>query len=126
MNKSIIYALIVIKYLLVDFIWIYINRKKYNRNIRNIQGDDIKLKVVPAILTYFIMLLNIFLIIIPASLTYENKLIPYGISGFVLYGVYNMVNLSTFSDYNQNIAILDTLWGFINHIFIGFMINKFI
>lgn len=126
MNEKVKYALIVIKYLLIDYIWIYMNRKEYNKNIRNIQGFNIQLKVIPAILTYIVMLANIYFVIIPASSMYANPLIPYGVSGLVVYGVYNLVNLSTFADYSLKMTVIDTLWGFVNHIFLGFMINKFI
>lgn len=124
MNK----ILFSILYLIVDILWISTMSKLfYKVRIKNIQKDDLKFKLLPAIFAYFTLLLTMFYICIPLSIHYENKYHPsitFGLVGFAIYGVYNFTNSAIFNNYKWDFVIIDTLWGIISFMFFGFLYNK--
>ena len=114
MNKHV--AILI--YLLMDIAWISLNAKFYNKSIRKIQNKDIKIKTIPALLSYALLVLNIYTILIPRL---KNKW-EFSLSGLIIYGVYNMTNLATIEDYTVEMSIIDTFWGAFSHFFIGYLI----
>ena len=114
MNKHLAVAI----YLIMDITWIVYNEKFYNENIKKIQNKDIKLKKIPALIAYSLLILNIYMLLIP---NLKNSL-EYSLSGLVIYGVYNMTNLATIDKYPIDMVIKDTLWGTFSHFVLGSMI----
>jgi len=114
MNKH----LAVLIYLLIDIIWITINKKTYGDNIKNIQNENMQVKIIPAILAYTLLVFNIYVLLIPRL---KNEF-EFAMIGMVIYGVYNMTNQATFKDYPLSISLLDTAWGTFSHYILGFMI----
>lgn len=110
--------LIIAIYLAMDLLWITINKKFYNESIKNVQNTDIKIKLIPAFLSYILLLLNIFFILIP----YVTDVWVFSLSGFIIYGVYNMTNMATFENYPIQMAIVDTFWGAFSHFILGSLI----
>lgn len=70
-------------------------------------------KWVPAIITYGLILLGLYLILLYAQ--YESskpKVILFAfLFGIVSYGIYNGTNLALLTKYTWGLAIKDTLWG---------------
>ena len=125
MNK----ILFSILYLIVDILWISTMSKLfYKSRIENIQKDDLRFKLLPALLSYLTLLLTMFYICIPLSIHYKNQYHPsitFGLVGFVIYGVYNFTNSAIFNDYKWDFIIMDTLWGILSFMFFGFLYSKF-
>ena len=88
--------------LLLDLPWLYINQSWAGSMIRNIQGSPMKIRVLPAIITYIFLA---YLLTIPKSMG-EAFLI-----GSATYGVYDATNYATLKRYSPNFAVADTLWG---------------
>ena len=118
MNKH----LIVLLYLIMDFIWINTNKTLYGDNIKKIQNDEMKVKIVPAVLAYTLLVFNIYTILIPRM----KSELEYAIVGMVIYGVYNMTNQATLKDYPLSISLIDTAWGTFSHYILGYMIFNLI
>jgi uncharacterized membrane protein len=125
MDNSVKIAIISILYLVLDISWVSLNFKMYNDNTIRIQGKMSKFtyKIIPYIfICYGLLLLSIIHIAIPLTLNNIkeddkiedkiNKSIIYGGSvGFCIYGIYNMLSLIIYENFEIKIAIIDTLWG---------------
>lgn len=90
--------------ILVDLIWLkLIAEKKYRNMIKNIQGVDMKVQILPALSVYFLMAI---LLILFGSTDIRNFIL-----GFCTYGVYDMTNLAIFNKFDAKFAIADMIWG---------------
>lgn len=112
----------------MDFVWIGFNYKIYNESVRKIQNEGINIKMVPAILAYLLLVINILYILIPCtkSMNASERSRVFFISGLVIYGVYNTTTLAILKNYSSNVAVLDTLWGGVSHLILSFMINYYL
>ncbi|MSS75005.1 DUF2177 family protein [Candidatus Pacearchaeota archaeon] len=58
-----------------------------------------------------------YLLLVFAILTYTSGITPKEIllsgatRGFVIYGIYNLTNLTTIAHWTPKLALIDTLWG---------------
>lgn len=107
MNKKNIktFFIVFITILIIDIIWINIFAKnKYKKMIRDIQNEDLKIKIIPAIIVYIFMTL-LFIIFRDKSNTKMFLL------GFLTYGVYDMTNYSLLNKFDLKFAIFDMIWG---------------
>ena len=96
----------VIFMLIVDFIWIIINRKRYNESIKKATGQDIKLSFFGIILSYTSLIFSF----IYFSKKLNNN-IDITILGICLYAVWNTTNMAIFKDWSYITALIDTIWG---------------
>ena len=135
MNNNIKVIIISIIYIIFDVIWISSNIKMYNNNKSKRLEDDLVVKVLQGkisnitystiiyiIICYGLLLLSIIHIAIPLTLnnikekdTLEDKIyksIQYGGSvGFCIYGIYNLISLIIYENFEIILAIIDTIWG---------------
>jgi len=106
----------IILYIIIDIIWIKLNREMYKKNIEKIQKEKMEIKVIPGMIAYALMIINIIYVLKPNL----KRKIDYGIVGLVIYGVYNATNKATLKEYKTEVMIKDTLWGFVSHYMIGY------
>ena len=109
--------LIIIFVFIVDLIWVgKITRTKWDINIENIQGIPLKPNTTFAILSYICLIGGLIYFVQNESQINKNNyiqksLINGAIFGLVVYGVYDLTNLSLFKNWNINLAITDIIWG---------------
>jgi len=126
------YIITIIIILIIDCIWLYLNRNNYNSLVKKIQGFDIELNLFGAILSYLCVITGLFMFSIPMirqEYKKENKRksllllsIKYGgILGLVIYGVFNASNIGIFKNYNIKVALMDTIWGFMLYSFSAYL-----
>ena len=130
------YLSIIILTLILDFIWLYLNANMYRKLIRKIQGSELKVNYLGALLSYLCLILALFIFVFPlVKNEYEkNKkqsLIILaikigGLLGLLMYGMFNATNIGIFKNYYYKSAIIDTLWGiflfsFITYIYLIFL-----
>jgi len=90
--------------ILIDIIWIkVVAGKVYKNMIRDIQKEELKVKVVPAVFVYVVMAL---LLLLFGSTNIRNFLL-----GFLSYGIYDLTNLALINKFDAKFAILDMIWG---------------
>jgi uncharacterized membrane protein len=106
--------------LIIDMLWINIYMKKHFRElVFNIQGDNLNLKMIPAIISYFLIIFSIYYFIIK-----ENKLyLDSFILGIIIYGVFEATSMAIFKKWDYYTLVLDTLWGGILYV-ISFALYK--
>lgn len=117
--------IILLLYLVMDFIWIYSNFRMYNNSVMKIQNKPIAFRMTPAIIAYGLLVLNIVYILIPLTKKLSNikRSLVFAISGLVIYGVYNATTYAIIENYPLHVAIIDTLWGLISHLVLSLMIS---
>jgi uncharacterized membrane protein len=106
-------------FIILDFIYVSIVSPQYISMISNIQQQPFKIRIVPAILSYVVLLCTLLFVVLPYA-KYREKTdksclktaIFSGLFvGFAIYGVFNTTNTALFRDYSLTMAIIDTLWG---------------
>jgi uncharacterized membrane protein len=106
--------------LFIDILWINIYMKQHFRElVLNIQGEDLNLKIIPTIISYFLIIFSIYYFIIR-----ENKLyLDSFILGIIIYGIFEATSMAIFKKWDYYTLILDTIWGGILYV-ISFAIYK--
>ena len=121
MNNILAYIILIIVVMVMDIIWLNVQKPRYDSLVKGVQGTHIKIKYVPALFTYILVVISIIFIAIPlvkmnlskktTSHIFKTSLIYGGMVGLCIYGIFNFTNMSIFKDYKLSIAIMDTTWG---------------
>ena len=93
--------------LILDAIFIGLNKKTYFDLIANVQRVVLQLRITGALVCYFFLIagLNYFIIS-------KRRSIPEAFFfGLVIYGVYDSTNYATLKKWSAQVAIMDTIWG---------------
>ena len=94
-------------------------------SVQFLLGRVMEFKMVPVIVAYTTLLIVLFFICIPLAKHYKKnhpKWMVFGVVGFLcVYGVYNFTNRAIFYNYNTIMMIVDTLWGFLSFMFLGYL-----
>ena len=91
----------------IDFIYLNIIRDYFSKQIRNVQGSQMKVNYLGAALCYIFLITGInYFIIKPRKSVSDAFLL-----GLVIYGVYETTNYALFTNWSILTVIIDTLWG---------------
>ena len=113
--------------IILDIPYLYSDFAGYKGMISDIQGSDIKVKLIPAIITYLIMAFALYNFVIKnMNLDLRNKIISAALLGFVIYGVYDFTNMATIEKWKYNQSIIDLIWGPILYALSAFIYEKFL
>ena len=97
----------IITMMLLDFSYIYLTRTIYGNLIRAIQGTDLKIQIIPALLVYVFLVGGLYyFILIP-----KRPILDAFILGLVMYSMFSLTNLAIFDKWSYKIVIMDSLWG---------------
>jgi uncharacterized membrane protein len=122
----------VLSILSLDAVWLRVNRPRYNRLVGAVQGSGMRLRWVPALVAYALMVVSIRHIILPwaavrcaffqvtggrnDSAKVDGRCMLFvataaALVGLCVYGIFNATNMAIFTGYDGVTAVLDTLWG---------------
>jgi uncharacterized membrane protein len=97
----------IITMILLDFTYIYLTRTIYDNLVRAIQGTDLKIKLIPALLVYFFLVGGLYyFILLP-----KRPIMDASILGLVMYAMFSLTNLAIFDKWSYKVVIMDSLWG---------------
>ena len=105
MIKNII--LLAIIFVLVDIGFIFLIRNSYEVMIQKIQGSSLKMKLIPTIACYIILVSSLYYFIIHKKGSYIDAFLL----GFFIYGVYSTTNMAIFKDWSLKVCLIDLSWG---------------
>jgi uncharacterized membrane protein len=91
----------------LDAIYLTLTNSFYNKQIRIIQGSDMKIKIIPVLFIYVVMIfgLNRFIL-------HDRKpVLDAFILGFIIYAVLELTNIAIFDNWKIESVLLDTTWG---------------
>ncbi len=95
-------------FICVDGVFLTLMGKSFNDMVFKIQGSDMVVKHMPAALQFVIAS-----ICYNAFICKDDKFWKAGLLGACIYGIYETTNYAIFNDYDRNLAIIDTAWGFV-------------
>ena len=103
--KKIIISTIVL--LILDGLYIFINKNRFQDAVVNIQRVVMKIKPEGALFVYLLLIGVINYFIIQKNRTPLEAFIL----GFCIYGIYDGTNYAMFKKWPINVAIMDAIWG---------------
>ncbi len=101
-------------FVFLDFIVLSMLSKQWNRVIKNIQDKPLTVKYSYAFLTYIFLIFGLYYFVyrhINKNTWKYDSIVKAFIFGAVVYGIFDLTNLSIFNNYEVSIALIDTLWG---------------
>jgi uncharacterized membrane protein len=103
MLKEFVYVIAL--FLAIDIIWIkFYMANVYMKMVKNIQGENMKLKMYGGLITYILMTVLL--------IKFRNdSMLDMFLLGFLAYGVYDFTNYTIFTKWDLQTAIIDMVWG---------------
>lgn len=92
---------------LIDSVYLYSMSGKFQSMIKNIQGSELKMQILPTIFCYIFLVFLLYYFIIYKKQTVLDAFLL----GLAVYGVYETTNLAIFKNWNPIIGVVDTIWG---------------
>ena len=109
LKKIIISGLIL---LAIDAVYISLIGEDYGNMIKRIQGKDMKLNTVGAVLCYVLMTLGLNYFILNEKTKNMNDLyLRAFILGLLVYGVYETTSYALLEKWDVKYVLVDTVWG---------------
>jgi len=122
MNILIKYLVILILVLLLDSSYLSLIKSTMLKVIKNVQNKPLKINWTYLILCYLLVSFTIYYFVIK-----ERKSILYSfILGFCINGIYETTNMTILQNWNQNIVIIDTIWGGLLFSLVNYIYNYII
>jgi uncharacterized membrane protein len=107
-----------ILFVIFDFIWLGFVVRRFNMEqlaeIGRFKDGQFQLMYVPAILVYFLLAAAVTFFVLPqtsADTSLVSVFLFGALMGLVLYGVYDLTNLSILKNYPIPFALADIAWG---------------
>ena len=101
------YLLTAIIFVVLDGLYLNLIKDYFNKQIKAIQGSDIKANFIAVGITYVFLIFGINYFIIKNNRSVKDA----ALLGLVIYAVYEFTNLSLFKNWSYLTAFIDTLWG---------------
>ena len=101
------YVLLSVIMILIDSIYLKLVSSFFNKQVKLIQGTEIKLNIPSTILCYLFLTLGFYYFLINKKSTYMDAFL----FGLVIYGVYETTNKAILKKWNWDSVIIDTIWG---------------
>lgn len=99
------FLFILAMFLIIDMIWLKFYMKDiYQRLIKDIQGEEMKIKIYGALLVY------IFMTILLLKFR-NNNMFDMFLLGSLSYGIYDFTNYAIFTKFDFKTALIDMIWG---------------
>ncbi len=107
--------------LIIDAIYLFAMKSKFNTLVKNIQFANINLKIYAVILCYLCIATVIQYFIIFKKESIRTA----GILGMLVYGIFNFTNHAIFNNWSLMMSIMDIIWGGILFATVTYLIKKF-
>lgn len=130
MNMIFVSIIASVLFLILDLIWISLNKQSYSNMYLKVTNQSTKINSCFAIIAYIIMVLSVFIFVVPGMhisvVVHDESLfwsaVKHGlIFGFIIYGVYNFTNLATLYNWKLEVAFKDMVWGSTLYFFVAFV-----
>ena len=101
------YLLTAIIFVVLDGLYLNLIKDYFNKQIKAIQGSDIKANFIAVGITYVFLIFGINYFIIQKNRSVKDA----ALLGLVIYAVYEFTNLSLFKNWTYLTAFIDSIWG---------------
>lgn len=93
--------------ILLDSVYLSTFKNHFNNVVNKIQGEDIDMDIIAALLCYICLVIGLYYFIIKENKTYIDAFIL----GVVIYGVFEFTTKAIFKKWDYFSVVLDTTWG---------------
>jgi uncharacterized membrane protein len=100
-------AIITVTFLILDSIYFSVNSKFLTNTVKAVQKSPIVVKYGSVALTYALMVAILYYFIIKQN----RKAMDAFYLGIGVYGIYELTNYATLTNWPLTMVIMDTLWG---------------
>lgn len=101
------YLFSAIIFVILDGIYLNLIKTYFNKQIKAVQGSDIKINYIAAAITYIFLIFGLNYFIIQKHKSVKEA----ALLGLVIYAVYELTNLSLLKNWFILTVIMDTTWG---------------
>jgi uncharacterized membrane protein len=109
MNKVILFAVVLIFIILMDFIFLTLIMKKFYDTQLSSFGRTLRLG--SGLIAWALIALGAVVLVLPFAKSYQSAAMYGAIFGLVLYGVYDFSNYAILKDYKLAMTLVDWAWG---------------
>jgi len=96
-----------IMFVLIDFFYLNLIKGYFEKQIKQVQGESVKVNVWGVGLCYIFLIIGLnYFILKPKKNVYDAFLL-----GIVIYGVYETTNYALLKNWSIFTVFMDTLWG---------------
>jgi uncharacterized membrane protein len=96
-----------IVFISIDFLYLNLMKKYFNKQVQDIQGTPIKMNLFAALICYLFLITGLNYFIIKPNRSVSDAFL----FGIIIYGVFETTNWALFSQWSPLTVIMDTLWG---------------
>ena len=96
--------------LAADAIWLTANMSYHTKLIENIQKSPLTMRVIPAVLVYILIIAALYVFALDAK-TLKEAALKGAALGFAMYGLYDLTNYATLTNYTFQMTVKDMAWG---------------
>ncbi len=106
-----------VTFLALDFLWIGILANQFYKQelagIVRMDGDNLAIRFGPAMVLYPLIILGVQLFVLPRAAAGQplSAALWGGLFGFISYGVYDLTNYATLTQYSLRMTVVDMCWG---------------
>ena len=101
------YLVTAIIFVILDGVYLNLIQKYFNKQIKSIQGTDIKINYTSTAITYIFLIFGLNYFIIQKHKSVKEA----ALLGLLIYAVYEFTNLSLFTNWSVLTVLIDTTWG---------------
>ena len=101
------YLLTAIILVILDGVYLRLIQNFFNKQIKSVQGTDIKINYTAAAITYIFLIFGLNYFIIQKHKSVKDA----ALLGLVIYAVYEFTNLSLLKNWSVLTVLIDTTWG---------------
>jgi len=106
-------------FVVIDFIYLNLIKDFFGKQIKSVQGSEIKVNLLGVALCYIFLIIGINYFIIKPRKSVQDAFLL----GLIIYGVYETTNYALFKNWSIITVIMDTLWGGILFAITTYIIN---
>jgi uncharacterized membrane protein len=100
-------AVITATFLIMDGTYFTVNSKFLTDTVKNVQKSAVQTKYGAVALTYLVMVATLYYFIIKPN----RKVMDAFYLGIGIYGIYELTNYATLTNWPLSLVLMDTLWG---------------
>jgi uncharacterized membrane protein len=97
--------------IVLDATWLTINYSYHMKLFESIQKSPLTVRLVPAILVYILIIVAVYFFAVKEVTSFSNAVLRGTALGFAMYGLYDLTNYATLTNYTLQMTLTDMTWG---------------
>jgi len=97
--------------IVMDTVWLTMNFSYNMRVFNNIQGQPLTIRWIPSVLVYLLIIAAVWYFAVRDSNKLEEAAFRGALIGLSMYGLYDLTNYATLTNYPLRFMVADITWG---------------